>query len=387
MLKIQFKDRRKPAMWLVDSTIKLGSDSQCDIVVDDPNVEATHCELVIEQSEVVVNNLTKNKSILVNDFPIPDSQKLVAGDMLKLGEVELEIIDPLQELNQPRPAAKASKTVIRPSISPWLLKANSAPLTGQFFQINQTATIGRDDKADIMVPLSFVSRTHANLTIKQEKLFIEDANSSNGTFVNNERIKSCELQNNDVVRLDEFSFTVIGPEVKTAAKPATKLKPKVEKEKPSAKRTTKSQSRPVLASEKVFLHDIDKTSTGKVYEIVSKNNHLSKMLGHHLSTSETSVSARHVHLNETDLGWEVVNNGAADGLLINNKMQIRAILQDGDEITVGGTRLKFQSKGDVPRIYFVPKRSASRVPKKILIAGIVIVALGVWGYFTNWQFS
>jgi pSer/pThr/pTyr-binding forkhead associated (FHA) protein len=386
MLKIQFKDRRKPAMWLVDSTIKLGRDAKCDISIDDANVEAVHCELVIEQAEVMLNNLSKNKSVFVNDFPISDSQKLVAGDVLKFGETELEIIDPLQELNHPRSAVKANKTVIRPSISAWMLKANSAPLTGQFFQIKQASSIGRDDNADITIPLSFVSRIHANLSIKQDKLFIEDANSSNGTFVNNEQIKSCELQNNDVVRLDEFSFSVIGPEVKNNAKPRTVVKDTVSKPKRSSKRSTKSESRPSLASEKVFLHDIDKTSTGKIYEIVSKNNHLSKMLGHHLSTSETSVSARHVHLNETDLGWEVVNNGAADGLLINNKMQIRAILQDGDEITVGGTRLKFQSKGDVPRSYFVPKRAGSRFPFKTIISIIFIVALVAWGSMTNWQF-
>lgn len=387
MLKIQFKDRRKPAMWLVDSTIKLGSDAKCDIVVDDPDAEAVHCELEIEQSEVTLNNLSRNKSILINGFPISDSQKLVAGDLLKIGESELEILDPLQELNQPRATVKASKTVIRPTISPWLLKANSAPLSGQFFQINQASTIGRDEKADIMVPLSFVSRTHANLIIKQDKLFIEDANSSNGTFVNDERIKSCELQNNDVIRLDEFSFTVIGPEVKTQSKPRTVVKDKVPKQKRSAKRNTQSQSRPAMATEKVFLHDIDKTSTGKVYEIVCQNNHLSKMLGHHLSTSETSVSARHVHLNETDLGWEVINNGAADGLLINNKMQIRAILQDGDEIIVGGTKLKFQSQGDIPKNYFVPKRGTSRFPFKWLVTILVVAAVAAWGYLTQWQFN
>ena len=238
-----------------------------------------------------------------------------------------------------------------------------------------------------MVPLSFVSRTHANLIVKQDKLIIEDANSSNGTFVNDERIKSCELQNNDVIRLDEFSFTVIGPEVKAQSKPRTVVKDKAPKPKATAKRNTQSQSRPAMATEKVFLHDIDKSSKGKVYEIVVKNNHLSKMLGHHLSTSETSVSARHVHLNETDLGWEVINNGAADGLLINNKMQIRAILQDGDEIIVGGTKLKFQSQGDIPRNYFVPKRGSSRFPFKWVASILLVAGLAAWGFLTEWQFS
>jgi pSer/pThr/pTyr-binding forkhead associated (FHA) protein len=48
--------------------------------------------------------------------------------------------------------------------------------------------------------------------------------SSNGTFVNDEKVKSIELKNNDVISLDEFSFTVIGPDVKEKVIPTTTIK-------------------------------------------------------------------------------------------------------------------------------------------------------------------
>lgn len=377
MLKIQFKDRRKPAMWLVDSSIKIGKDTKCDIVVDEAIVDDVHCELMVEQSEITLRNLSANRSVFVNDVPVIKSQKLVAWDVIKLGSAELEIVDPLKERSQPRSAVQSSKTVIRPAISAWMLKANSAPLSGQFFQVNHAFTIGRDEKADIMVPLSFISRIHAKLSIKKEKLYVEDAGSSNGTFVNDEKVKSCELRNNDELRLDEFSFLVVGPEVAEQSKPRTIVREKKEVLEGIKKTSTKSQNKPNLASGKVFLHDIDKQSTGKIYEITRTKNHLSKMLGHHLSTSESSVSARHVYLNESDLGWEIVNNGASDGLLINGKMQIRAVLQDGDNITVGGTQLKFQSVGDVPLSYFKPKRKKSISTKLIWVVVVVGIAVVV----------
>ena len=376
MLKIQFKDRRKPAMWLVDSSIKLGKDSKCDIVINEAKVDAIHCELVIEQSDITLNNLSANRTVFVNDVPVIKSQKLTAWDVIKLGTAELEIIDPLKERSQPPQSIQSSKTVIRPAISEWMLKANSAPLAGQFFQINHAFTIGRDEKADILVPLSFISRIHAKLIIKKQKLHVEDANSSNGTFVNDEKVKSCELRNNDELRLDEFSFLVVGPEVAEQSKPRTIVREKKEVQDRIKKTTTKSQNKSEMASGKVYLHDIASHSTGKIYEINRNKNHLSKMLGHHLSTSEKSVSARHVYLNETELGWEVVNNGASDGLLINDKMQIRAILQDGDEITVGGTRLKFQSVGEMPLSYFKPQNK-SGFPVKIVIGIIVLLGSAV----------
>ena len=373
MLKIQFKDRRKPAMWLVDSSIKLGSDPDCDIVVEDPQVDGLQCELVIDHSDITLENRSSTRSVLVNDIPVIKLQKLVPWDVIRLGSTELEIIDPLkQRSNQPAPA-QSSKTVIRPVVSAWMLKANSAPFSGQFFQINHGCSLGRDEKADIIVPLSFISRVHANFKIKNDKLYVEDAKSSNGTFVNDEKVKSCELRNGDELRFDEFSFLVVGPEVVEDRKPRTVVRENKEVLDRAKKTTTQTQNKPALASETVFLHDIDKHSTGKVYEIVSSKNHLSKMLGHHLSTSEKSVSARHVYLSETDLGWEIINNGASDGLLVNGRMQIRAMLHDTDEIIVGGTKLKFQSEGDVPRSYFKPQSKKSGSSKLIL----AVLALGI----------
>lgn len=371
MLKIQFKDNRKPAMWLVDSSLKIGSDPACEIVVDEQDVDNEHCELLIDHDDITLTNLSQNRSVFVNDIPVVKTHKLVAWDVIKLGNSELEIIDPLNENNAPKQAIESNKTVIRPAISAWMLKANSAPLTGQFFPVNSGFVIGRDESADIVVPLSFISRSHAKLSVKKERLYLEDMGSSNGTFVNDEKIKSTELKNNDVISLDEFSFSVVGPDIKEKAIPPTTIK---EKKKPVKKKTTSTgKSKIVLASKKVFLHDLSSNSTGKIYEIVHKENHLSKMLGHHISTSEISVSARHIHLNEEDIGWEIVNNGAADGLLINSKMQIRAVLNDGDELIVGGTKLQFQSKGDIPLSLYTPRSDDSGLSMVTKVVGALVV--------------
>jgi len=276
----------------------------------------------------------------------------------------------------------STKTVIRPVISPWMLKANSAPLTGQFFQVNHEFTIGRDESANIVVPLSFISRIHAKLSIKKEKLFIEDLDSSNGTFVNDERIKSRQLENGDEVRLDEFSFGVVGPDHLEKPNPVTTIKDNANKKVRKPKVTT-NQKKAALSSKKIFLHDISASSSGKVYEINHRKNHLSKMLGHHLSRSEISVSARHIYLNEEDVGWEVINNGAADGLLVNNKMQIRAVLLNGDEIIVGGTKLKFQDNGDIAERHFVPKEESSS-SVKIVVALVLIVGTAAAVFFSGW---
>ncbi len=389
MLKIQFKDRRKPAIWLVDSTFLIGSNSGCDITIEEDGVAPQHAELTINQDDILLKNISENRSVFINDIPVIKEQALNAWDVIRLGGTELEIIDPLSERSQPPKAQQEpeQQTIIRAAVSPWMLKANSAPLDGQYFSLTDGAILGRDKSSEVVVPLSYISRQHAKFAIRNERLYVDDLNSSNGTFVNGEKIKSCELFNGDELRLDEFIFNLIGPENKNNKKPRTIVRAKDDKKPKSAKNATKSKTKNNSqakvssnseASKKVFMHGLSHRIEGKVIEITQSHNHLSRMLGHHLSTSEQSVSARHVYLQETPLGWEIKNDGASDGLMVNGKMQAKAILQDGDELIVGGTLLKFQSTGDKPLSYRKPQ------PKKssgngLLIMGILVLGIVVAG--------
>jgi len=381
MLKIQFKDRRKPAMWLIDSTLKIGSDKSCEILVEDAGVAATQIELDINHDEILLRNVTPNRSVFVNEIPVVKEQMLKPWDTIRLGQSELEIIDPLSERNPPPAKPKPQATVVRPAVSPWMLKACSAPLDGQYFTLASGFVIGREEKSEIKLPFSYISRQHARLALRKNKLYVEDLESANGTFVNGDRVKSCELRNGDELRLDEFIFHVIGPVTKVDSKPRTvvrnnkKLPPKASK--PSV--SNSGQTKKVMASHKVFLHGMSAGVQGKVYEITNAKNHLSRMLGHHLSTSEKSVSARHVYLNETDVGWEIINNGAADGLMINGKMQARVVLEDGDEIIVGGTLLKFQSVGDRPLNYAKPDNESTSLAK--ILVYLLIIGVAAAGLF------
>lgn len=371
MLKIQFKDRRKPAMWLVESTLKISSEMPCDILIEDPSAKGIDCELVIEHSRITLNVNSSMPMVFVNGIPVLQNQMIDAWDVIRIGTDELELIDPLKERN-PQPHAESNKTVIRSAISEWMLKANTKPLMGRFYQINDGDTIGRDEEANVVVPLDYISRIHVKLSVNKGLLLVEDLNSSNGTFVNDERVKKCELRNKDEIRLDEFSFSVIGPETKKKSKPKTIVRDNKDIAKKIKKSITSTHPKIRLASQTVFLHDIDENSKGKVHQIVNAKNHLSKLLGHHLSTSEQSVSARHVYLNQTETGWEIVNNGASDGLLINGRMQIRAVLSDEDEVTVGGIRFKFQSSGIHPKDYFKPKKNNSKFVVAIVIMAVLI---------------
>ena len=66
--------------------------------------------------------------------------------------------------------------------------------------------IGRNADVEIFADTPLISRRHAQLTINYDHLLIEDLGSSNGTFVNEQRIAECtRLYPNQVVQLGDIT--------------------------------------------------------------------------------------------------------------------------------------------------------------------------------------
>src|SRR6516225_5989792 len=65
--------------------------------------------------------------------------------------------------------------------------------------------LGRNPDCGIVIPVTSVSRKHAQILRVQGKYFIEDKQSRNGTFVNNQAINArTALKNNDRIRICDF---------------------------------------------------------------------------------------------------------------------------------------------------------------------------------------
>lgn len=71
-----------------------------------------------------------------------------------------------------------------------------------FFAIEGDATlIGRVNENDIVLPDPNVSRSHARVTRRGERYIITDLDSTNGTWLNEQRVSEAELGDDDVIRL------------------------------------------------------------------------------------------------------------------------------------------------------------------------------------------
>jgi pSer/pThr/pTyr-binding forkhead associated (FHA) protein len=76
--------------------------------------------------------------------------------------------------------------------------------------------VGRHQDADILLQSADISRRHAALLLKDQQLWVQDLNSSNGTFINDARIEQeTELHDGDILQFASFVFSVLAPAAET----------------------------------------------------------------------------------------------------------------------------------------------------------------------------
>lgn len=82
---------------------------------------------------------------------------------------------------------------------------------GSIIPIRSDLTIGRKDGNSIVLNEQHVSGEHAKILIKNNSLFIEDLNSTNGTYLNGTKINGKKkLSNKDEVKIGNVVFKILG---------------------------------------------------------------------------------------------------------------------------------------------------------------------------------
>jgi len=80
----------------------------------------------------------------------------------------------------------------------------SGDQAGAAYPLKDTVSLGRADSCTIVLKDAKTSRQHAQIQQHGAEFIIVDLSSSNGTFVNGQRIDEHVLQNNDEVQIGDY---------------------------------------------------------------------------------------------------------------------------------------------------------------------------------------
>lgn len=72
----------------------------------------------------------------------------------------------------------------------------------------QITSIGRDSENDIYINNLAISRFHARLIVEGEKVYIEDLESSNGTYLNGSLINRSEFSETDTISIGKYKINL-----------------------------------------------------------------------------------------------------------------------------------------------------------------------------------
>lgn len=225
-MKLIFPNGEHAAVDLLDGITRIGSGSDCQVVLIAPGVAVSHCEIEIRDGKGKVRVRDPGVATVLNGRQITQESPLKAGDLLLFGRIGCRVVAPERSAVAPvaAPAALADeddgRTRVRMALPKFMLRGVSGSTFGRNFALAGTMTIGRQSDCGIPIQAEEISRHHARLQVRTDGIMVEDLGSANGTWINDKRVHTGMLMPGDELRLDTVRFLLLAPGMQAPATPA-----------------------------------------------------------------------------------------------------------------------------------------------------------------------
>ena len=259
-----------------------------------------------------------------------------------------------------------------------LVNTQSSTPPKEFELIKPEVVIGRDDGVEIVISTPAVSRRHARLMLEGDSYAIEDLGSSNGTFVNGDRlIGRRKLQHGDEVRLGQaitlnYSSPVAEEPGKTAVRPPTPV--------PAAPshvmQTTIGEevSLPVASGPRQLIVTIAGENS-KSYSLTRTSYSIGRLDDNDIVIPSPIVSGKHARLEQASGGGfklTVLPEARNPVLFEGRPLEGSRVLRHGDLLRIGS-----QDPGVMVTLtYEAPAEAAAQVERDIVFGEKTLIQIG-----------
>lgn len=248
--------------------------------------------------------------------------------------------------------------------------------------------VGRDPDSEVHLDDFHISRQHARLVNHQGAIWLQDLESSNGTYVNGQRLAgACRLLHGDEIRFDAHRFQLVGSGAdltpvrqQDGASNAQPLVAGAGREEVSD--TTEFTAVDELAPAPVdlppareagaFLLGASEPVTGMTFRTSMGRTLIGREESCDVVIRDRTVSARHAELMVRAEGVTITNLMATNGTRLNGSEVQSARLHDGDVLRFGRVSLVFK---DVPAM--AGNRPWLRRAQILLVAGSLLLAVSL----------
>ncbi|HBE45172.1 MAG TPA: hypothetical protein DDW17_06930 [Deltaproteobacteria bacterium] len=205
--------------------------------------------------------------------------------------------------------------------------------------------IGRKTENDIVIDNMAVSGFHAQLIKSNDTVYVEDLNSTNGTFVNGKKISKHVLNHGDVILIGSHTIEFMA-DIKKEVEPTQAYKTR------SMDATivldTKAQEQILTATEKLEVLGgfivIEGSTDQKEYLLKERVTTIGKDEGALIKLKGFFAPKVAALVNRRKEGYFITPSGGKELKVNGTRIDKRHDLKDGDIVEVGGLKLQFYIK-------------------------------------------
>lgn len=183
----------------------------CQLCLSDRKVSRRHATITISKDlDITLVDENSTNGLYARGKRILGSTMIYPGDVISLGDSEIRLIDQAA-IAQNKTFDETQVDLLSPKMTHQLSGGSEYVPIGTYTRALQVdsklISIGRDPSNDFVLDHPTVSRHHARIVSKEGKHIIYDLNSSNGTFVNGNRvINSLDLLPNSLIQISSYRY-------------------------------------------------------------------------------------------------------------------------------------------------------------------------------------
>ena len=366
MAVLQLNDQQFP---LTGASTRIGAGADADVAL--PGDAALGVQAVIERTSeesLAIRRAAPQAQVRVNGVLLgPEPTPLMHGDKVEVAGLELRFADDAQR-GATQYVSMDAISALAGARRPGAARPTAASggrlvslVDGKEYTVPSGGLIiGRDAGCDVVIAKTEVSRRHAELAPTEQGYVVRDT-SSNGVFVNGERVKGSQrLARSDVIRVggEEFRFyadvlaAVPAAPVPVASVPHAPDDPAVEGLQPTLAfrpgavvppLAADPEVRPALATLEVLNEGLSK---GNRYTIRTPLAHVGRGAHNDVRLTDESVSETHAKLQRRDDGWYAVDMNSTNGTYVaGSRVTGERRLEGSTDVRFGGVKMRFTPAG------------------------------------------
>ncbi len=210
-MKLVFAAGETPQALPRQGVQRIGSAPDADIVLRTPGMLPQHCELQIGPQGVMMR-VSRGAAVTVNGRVVEGLIALRPGDRIGFDQVEATLVagDGPQAIDRSAMPAPANDdlgaTMVRAALSKYGLRAQTGRMLGRNFGLAGATIVGRAPECQLRLEEASLSRKHARLIPTEDGVIVEDLGSTNGSFLNGERVQRAIAKPGDEIGFDTLRF-------------------------------------------------------------------------------------------------------------------------------------------------------------------------------------